>query len=151
MAPQPFSIDVLKIQMLNSIPISILGTLAARRHRMNERGGDTPTGKALAMSARNERINIESREDAGLARRMMAFAAANQTSRTKRCDRDALHMSLSWHPDELPTREQMEEAQGPAPPLPYGIHPPERSAAYAAQLSRELTLPKWNAGLSGQD
>jgi Relaxase/Mobilisation nuclease domain/Integrase core domain len=41
---------------------------------------------------------------------MMEFAAANQTSRTKRCDKDVLHMSLSWHPDELPTREQMEKA-----------------------------------------
>ena len=55
-------------------------------------------------------FNIENREDAELARRMMEFAAANQTSRTKRCEKDALHMSLSWHPDERPTQEQMEEA-----------------------------------------
>jgi Ti-type conjugative transfer relaxase TraA len=55
-------------------------------------------------------FNIESREDAELARRVMEFAALNQTSRTKPCERDALHMSLSWHPDELPTREQMEQA-----------------------------------------
>jgi hypothetical protein len=48
---------------------------------------------------------IESREDADLARRVMEFAAANQSSRTKRCDKDTLHMSPSWHPDELPTRE----------------------------------------------
>jgi hypothetical protein len=40
----------------------------------------------------------------------MEFAAANQTSRTKRCEKVALHMSLSWHPDERPTQEQMEQA-----------------------------------------
>lgn len=55
-------------------------------------------------------FEIESREDAELARRVMEFAAANQTSRTKRCEKDALHISLSWHPEERPTREQMEEA-----------------------------------------
>src|SRR5262249_28871967 len=45
-----------------------------------------------------------------LARRVMEFAASHQTSRTKRCEKDALHLSLSWHPDERPTRAQMEEA-----------------------------------------
>ena len=38
----------------------------------------------------------------------MEFMAASQTSPTKRCEKDALHLSLSWHPDERPTREQME-------------------------------------------
>lgn len=55
-------------------------------------------------------FEIENREDADLARRIMEFAAANQTSRTKRCEKDALHLSLSWHPEERPTRPQMEAA-----------------------------------------
>jgi AAA domain/MobA/VirD2-like, nuclease domain len=62
------------------------------------------------MSGQGFGFEIESREDADLARRIMEYAAANQTSRTKRCEKDVLHMSLSWHPDELPTREQMEQA-----------------------------------------
>jgi Ti-type conjugative transfer relaxase TraA len=53
---------------------------------------------------------IESRADADLARRMMEFAAANQTSRTRKTEKDVMHLSLSWHPDERPTREQMETA-----------------------------------------
>ena len=52
---------------------------------------------------------METREDAELARRMMEFLAANQSSRTRRCEDDVLHLSLSWHPDERPTREQMIE------------------------------------------
>ncbi|MBX3027872.1 AAA family ATPase [bacterium] len=55
-------------------------------------------------------FEIESRVDADLARRIMEFAAVNQASRTKRCEKDALHISLSWHPDEKPTRPQMEAA-----------------------------------------
>jgi hypothetical protein len=62
------------------------------------------------MSGQGFGFEIASRDDADLAHRVMEFAAANQTSPTRRCERDALHMSLSRHPTELPTRDQMEEA-----------------------------------------
>lgn len=66
------------------------------------------------LSGQGFGFDIENRADADLARRIMEFAAANQTSRTKRCEKDALHLSLSWHPDEQPTRPQMEAAAAAA-------------------------------------
>ena len=53
---------------------------------------------------------IRDREDADLARRVMEFDALNQTSRTRRCEKDAVHLSLSWRPGETPSREEMEQA-----------------------------------------
>jgi Ti-type conjugative transfer relaxase TraA len=55
-------------------------------------------------------FEIETREDADLARRIMEFDALNQASRTKQCEKDCVHLSLGWKPGEQPTREQMEEA-----------------------------------------
>ncbi len=49
-------------------------------------------------------------EDADLGRRIMEFDALNQSSRTRRCEMDALHLSLSWSPGETPSRTEMEEA-----------------------------------------
>jgi Ti-type conjugative transfer relaxase TraA len=53
---------------------------------------------------------VETREDADLARRIMEFDALNQTSPTKRCVKDCVHLALGWRPGEQPTREQMEAA-----------------------------------------
>ena len=75
------------------------------------RGNDCQEGqksRVTWISGQGFGFEIETREDAELARRMMEFMAASQTSPTKRCEKDALHLSLSWHPDERPTREQME-------------------------------------------
>lgn len=55
-------------------------------------------------------FEIKSEADADLARRIMEFDALNQTSRTRRCEQDCVHLSLSWRPGEQPTREQMETA-----------------------------------------
>lgn len=55
-------------------------------------------------------FEIESREDADLARRIMEFDAQNQSSRTRRCEMDCVHLSLCWRPGEEPTREQMTTA-----------------------------------------
>ncbi len=55
-------------------------------------------------------FEIESREDADLARRIMEFDAQNQSSRTRRCEMDCVHLSLCWRPGEEPTREQMTAA-----------------------------------------
>ncbi len=62
------------------------------------------------MSGQNFGFAIESREDADLARRVMEFMALNQTSSTKQCEKDCVHLSLGWRPGEEPTRAQMEEA-----------------------------------------
>jgi Ti-type conjugative transfer relaxase TraA len=53
---------------------------------------------------------IETHEDANLARRIMEFDSLNQTSPTRRCVKDCVHLALAWRPGEQPTREQMEEA-----------------------------------------
>jgi Ti-type conjugative transfer relaxase TraA len=50
------------------------------------------------------------RDTADLARREMEFAALNQSSKTRKCDKDALHLVLSWRTGETPTREEMEQA-----------------------------------------
>jgi hypothetical protein len=55
-------------------------------------------------------FDVETREDADLARRIMEFDALNQASRTKRCEKDCVHLALGWRPGEQPTREQMEAA-----------------------------------------
>jgi len=51
---------------------------------------------------------IDSPADADLARRLMEFDALNQTSPTKQCEQDCVHLSLSWARGETPSREQME-------------------------------------------
>lgn len=53
---------------------------------------------------------IESREDAERARKRMEFDAVNQTSRTRRCEKDCVHLALGWRPGENPSREDMERA-----------------------------------------
>jgi len=55
-------------------------------------------------------FGITSEADADLARRIMEFDALNQKSRTRQCEKDCVHLSLSWRPGEEPTREQMEAA-----------------------------------------
>src|SRR3984893_2662896 len=55
-------------------------------------------------------FKIETEADADLARRVMEFDAVNQKSRTKQCELDCVHLTLSWSRGETPTREQMEEA-----------------------------------------
>jgi hypothetical protein len=52
-------------------------------------------------------FNIQTREQAELARRIMEFDALNQKEQAQQ---DCMHLSLSWRPGEKPTREQMEEA-----------------------------------------
>ena len=55
-------------------------------------------------------FEIGSREDADLGRRIMEFDALNQTSRTKRCEKDAVHLMLAWRTGDAPSRETMEDA-----------------------------------------
>ena len=52
-------------------------------------------------------FDIDSRDDAELARRIMEFDAQNQSSRTRRCEMDCVHLAICWRPGEQPTREQM--------------------------------------------
>jgi len=55
-------------------------------------------------------FDIETRADADLARRVMEFDALNQGSKTKPCEYDCVHLSLSWTPSQKPSRAEMEEA-----------------------------------------
>ncbi len=55
-------------------------------------------------------FEIKNEADAELARRVMEFEALNQGSPTRQCEKDCVHLSLSWRPGETPTRSQMEEA-----------------------------------------
>lgn len=55
-------------------------------------------------------FEIETPDDADLARRIMEFDALNQASRTKQCELDCVHLALGWRPGEPPTKEEMIEA-----------------------------------------
>jgi len=55
-------------------------------------------------------FDIENRADADLARRVMEFDALNQTSPTRICEKDCVHISLGWEPGATPTRAEMEAA-----------------------------------------
>jgi hypothetical protein len=96
------------------------GVTGAVRYALGE-GNDSATGKRRTEPKGDQSrvawiggtgfgFEIESREDADLARRLMEFAALNQTSSTKQCEKDCVHLSLGWRPGEEPTRAQMEEA-----------------------------------------
>jgi hypothetical protein len=52
-------------------------------------------------------FEIETREDADLARRIKEFDALNQASRTRPCVKDCVHLSLNWRPGEKPTQAQI--------------------------------------------
>lgn len=62
------------------------------------------------IGGQNFGFAIKSHADVDLARRIMEFDALNQSSRTKRCEKDAVHLMLSWRVGVEPTQEQMEEA-----------------------------------------
>jgi hypothetical protein len=55
-------------------------------------------------------FTVDNAERAELARKVMEFGAANQTSRTRKADNDCLHLSLSWAKGETPGRAEMLEA-----------------------------------------
>jgi hypothetical protein len=66
--------------------------------------------RVTLISGQNFGFDIKTREDVEIARRLMEFMAMRQGSRTRKCKKHALHITLWWHPDDRPTREQMEEA-----------------------------------------
>jgi ATP-dependent exoDNAse (exonuclease V) alpha subunit len=78
-----------------------------KRPRQEPKGEQT---RVAWMSGTGLGFEVETAEDADLARRIMEFTALNQTSRTKQCVKDCVHLSLGWRPGEEPTREQMELA-----------------------------------------
>jgi Ti-type conjugative transfer relaxase TraA len=55
-------------------------------------------------------FEIDSAADADLARRVMEFDALNQSSPTKMCLKDCVHLSLAWARGETPSRADMEQA-----------------------------------------
>jgi ATP-dependent exoDNAse (exonuclease V) alpha subunit len=96
------------------------GVTGAVRYVLGQ-GRDPKTGelKELApgeqsrvawMSGQGFGFEIETADDAHLARRVMEFDALNQTSRTRRCEQDCVHLSLGWAPGEKPTQKEMEAA-----------------------------------------
>src|SRR3954471_10293574 len=62
------------------------------------------------ISGQNFGFRITNADDAELARRIMEFDALNQRSRTRQCEQDCVHLSISWKPGETPSQQEMEEA-----------------------------------------
>jgi hypothetical protein len=101
------------------IPKCITGTdiSGLARYVLGEKRGTDKDGQAPGeasrvawMSGSGFGFNVESRERADLARRLMEFDAANQNSRTRKCEKTAVHLVLSWRTGETPTRADMEAA-----------------------------------------
>jgi DNA transposition AAA+ family ATPase len=96
------------------------GVTGAVRYILGE-GRDVLTGeiKALAegeatrvawFSGTGFGFEIGDTNDADLARRIMEFDSLNQSSPTRRCEKDCVHLTLSWQPGEHPSRQEMEDA-----------------------------------------
>ena len=96
------------------------GVTGAVRYVLNEardRSGGTTAALQPEAKSRVDWISgqgfgfaINSREDADLARRVMEFDALNQGSKTRPCEQDCVHISLSWRPGEKPSQKEMEAA-----------------------------------------
>ena len=90
----------------------------AVRYVMHEAGRDYTTGqfkkaepgqdRVAWIAAQNFGFEVESREDADLARRVMEYDALHrQSSKTRRIELDCVHITLSWRPDEKPSKDEM--------------------------------------------
>lgn len=96
------------------------GVTGAVRYIMGE-GRDALTGDLKVLEADEKTrvawfagtgfgFDIQTQDDADLARRIMEFDSLNQNSRTRQCEKDCVHLSLAWRPGENPSRAEMEEA-----------------------------------------
>lgn len=101
------------------IPRSVVGKgiSGVVRYVMGEGRGagndNLPPGEESRVAwfgGQNFGFEIDSRERVDLARRIMEFDALNQNSRTRRCEKDAVHLMLAWRVGDKPTRQQMEDA-----------------------------------------
>jgi AAA domain/Relaxase/Mobilisation nuclease domain len=98
------------------------GISGALRYALGE-GNDLLTGqrKALQPGAQSRAeilggqhfgFKIQTHDDVELARKVMEWQALpeNQAGRTRKCEKDCLSYSLSWHKGYEPSREEMVEA-----------------------------------------
>jgi hypothetical protein len=96
------------------------GASGAVRYVLGE-GRDAKTGELKPPAAEGERrvawisgtgfgFEIRTEAQADLARRCMEFSALNQGSKTRKCEKDCLHLSLAWNRGENPSQAEMEAA-----------------------------------------
>ena len=96
--------------------------LSEGREKIVQPDGKTTSGPYLPKTANENESRVawisgqgfgdwkpESRADAETMRRMMEFAAANQSTKHQ-CTKDVLHLVLSWRKVENPSRAEMEQA-----------------------------------------
>ena len=99
------------------------GLTGAIRYAMGE-GNDPVTNERRPAAANDEASRVawisgqgweggwkpETRQDVETARRSMENLAFMQQGRTKRCEKDCMHLVLAWRKGEHPEREEMERA-----------------------------------------
>ena len=99
------------------------GLTGAVRYAMGE-GNDPVTKERRPAAANDDESRVawisgqgweggwkpETRRDVETARRSMENLAMMQKGRTKRCEKDCLHLVLAWRKGEHPEREEMERA-----------------------------------------
>jgi Relaxase/Mobilisation nuclease domain len=73
---------------------------------------DGTKSRAEVLGGQNCGFDIETMKDVEIARRQMEFIAMpeNQAGRTRKCEKDCLHISLAWHQRYKPSREEQLEA-----------------------------------------
>jgi Ti-type conjugative transfer relaxase TraA len=71
---------------------------------------DDGASRVSWISGQGFGFSIENAGDADLARRMMEFDALNQGSRTRQCEKDCVHLTLSWAKGEQVSQREMESA-----------------------------------------
>lgn len=73
---------------------------------------DGQISRAQVLGGQNFGYDIETPEDVELARKVMEWMAKpeNQAGRTRKCEKDCMHISLSWHKGYQPSSEEMIEA-----------------------------------------
>ena len=74
--------------------------------------GEGEASRATILGGQNFGFEIDSPERVEVARRAMEWNAApeNQTSKSRKCENDCLHASLSWEKGQTPTADDMREA-----------------------------------------
>jgi ATP-dependent exoDNAse (exonuclease V) alpha subunit len=96
---------------------------SGKEHALDRAAGIDPKGAAVELAegeasrasiigGQNFGFEIDSRERLELARKAMEWNALpqNQTSKTRKCENDCLHASLSWEKGQSPSADDMRDA-----------------------------------------
>src|SRR5208282_4115567 len=90
----------------------VMGQGNDRETKQRKTLADGQESRAQIVGGQNFGFEIDGKESLELARRGMEWNALpdNQASRGRKCEKDALHASLSWEKGQNPTADEMTAA-----------------------------------------